>query len=81
MKPVYRFLALALTVTVVAAKGPVGLDGKNCDELKKEIADKLDAKGVKDYTLDIVATADVKEGTKVVGSCEGGTKKIVYSRK
>jgi hypothetical protein len=81
MHPVYRFLALALTVTVVAARAPAPADGKNCDELKKEIADKLDAKGVKDYTLEIVATADVKEGAKVVGSCEGGTKKIVYSRK
>ena len=81
MKPVYRILALALTLTVVAARTPVIADGKNCDELKKEIADKLDAKGVKDYTLDIVATAEVKDGAKVVGSCEGGTKKIVYSRK
>ena len=81
MKPVYRFLALALTLTVVAARGPVVVDGKNCDELKKEIGDKLDAKGVKDYTLEVVATADVKEGAKVVGSCEGGTKKIVYTRK
>jgi hypothetical protein len=34
---------------------------------------------VKGYTLEIVAAADVKEG-KIVGSCEGGTKRIIYKR-
>jgi hypothetical protein len=52
---------------------------KACEELKTEIAAKLDAKGVKSYQLDIVASADVKDQT-VVGSCEGGTKKITYQR-
>lgn len=52
---------------------------KNCDELKAEIAARLDAKGVAMYTLDIVSNADVHE-QKVVGSCEGGTKKITYRR-
>ena len=53
---------------------------KNCEDLKTEIAPKLDAKGVRNYTLTIVATGDVKEGDKVVGSCDGGTKKIIYTR-
>ena len=48
-------------------------------ELKSEIAAKLDAKGVKNYTLNIVAAEEVKD-QKVVGSCDGGTKRIVYSR-
>jgi uncharacterized protein DUF1161 len=52
---------------------------KSCDDLKTEIAGKLDAKGVKSYTLDIVAKDKDADG-KVVGTCEGGTKKIVYSR-
>lgn len=59
------------------AAAPSGF--KSCDELKASVAEKLEAKGVKNYTLDIVATADVKDG-KVVGSCGGGTKKIVYTR-
>ena len=53
--------------------------GKPCEDLKSEIAKGLYAKGVKAYTLDIVAKDKEAEG-KVVGSCEGGTKKIVYSR-
>jgi hypothetical protein len=52
---------------------------KPCEELKSEIATKLDAKGVKSYSLEIVLKDQDAEG-KVVGSCEGGTKKIVYLR-
>jgi hypothetical protein len=52
---------------------------KPCEELKDEITKKLDAKGVKGYTLDIVAKDKDAEG-KVVGTCEGGTKKIIYNR-
>lgn len=52
---------------------------KDCEELKAEIAAKMDAKGVVNYTLTIVPTEAVKD-EKVVGSCDGGTKKIVYKR-
>jgi hypothetical protein len=52
---------------------------KPCEELKSEIASKLDAKGVKSYSLEIVTKDQDAEG-KVVGTCEGGTKKIVYRR-
>jgi Protein of unknown function (DUF1161) len=52
---------------------------KACEELKTEIAAKLDAKGVKSYTLDIVAK-DADATGKVVGTCEAGSKKIVYSK-
>jgi Protein of unknown function (DUF1161) len=53
---------------------------KPCEDLKSEIATKLDAKGVKGYSLEVVdKDKEVTEG-KVVGTCEGGTKKIVYSK-
>lgn len=67
--------ALALT-TLVAAHAHAA---KPCEELKAEIAAKIDAKGVKAYTLEIVTNAEVGERI-VVGSCDGGTKKIVYTR-
>ncbi|MCY1182346.1 hypothetical protein D9M73_229050 [compost metagenome] len=53
--------------------------GKPCEELKSEIAAKLDAKGVSGYSLEIVDKG-AAAGGKVVGSCEGGTKEIVYKR-
>src|SRR2546427_13001764 len=52
---------------------------KPCEELKDEIAKKLDAKGVKGYTLDIVAKDKDSEG-KVGGTCDGGSKKIIYTK-
>ena len=72
MKKMIAFLALSMAVAPAFA-------AKNCEELKSEIAAKLDAKGVKGYTLEIVATEDVKD-QKVVGSCEAGTKKITYKK-
>jgi hypothetical protein len=52
---------------------------KPCEDLKAEIAKKLEAKNVTSYTLDVVDKG--KEGdAKVVGGCDGGTKSIVYSR-
>jgi hypothetical protein len=54
--------------------------GKACEELKSEIAAKLDAKNVTGYTLDIVE-ADKVGDAKVVGSCESGAKKITYTKK
>ena len=58
---------------------------KPCEDLKGEIAKKLEAAGVKLYTLEIVAKDKVAEGKdaaqgKVVGSCDSGSKKIVYLR-
>jgi len=50
-----------------------------CEELKAEIEAKLKAKGVEGYTLEIIPANQVKD-QKIIGSCEGGTKKISYSR-
>jgi len=77
MKTVKILLTVAGMLLVPAcgyAQGP-----KACEELKTEIAAKLDAKGVKGYTLEIVAKDADAEG-KVVGTCDGGTKKIVYRK-
>jgi len=68
------FCALVLAAAVSPA-----FAAKSCDELKAEIEAKIKGHGVAAYTLDIVPSADVKD-QKVVGSCEGGTKKIVYKK-
>jgi hypothetical protein len=53
---------------------------KACDELKGEIEAKIKKNGVDKFSLDIVdQAADAKDG-KVVGTCDGGSKKIVYKR-
>ena len=53
---------------------------KPCEELKSEIAAKIEANGVKNYTLEVVSAGQVAD-RKIVGSCDGGTKKIVYTKK
>jgi len=50
-----------------------------CDTVKDKIDAKIKSHGVKTYTLSVVAAAEVKD-QKVVGTCEGGKKKIVYKR-
>jgi hypothetical protein len=52
---------------------------KSCEELKTEIDGKLKAKNVTEYTLEIVPAGEVKD-QRVVGSCEGGKKKITYTK-
>lgn len=52
---------------------------KGCDELKGEIEAKIKKNGVEKFTLDIV-DKDAQADGKVVGTCDGGTKKIVYKR-
>lgn len=74
MKIAAALVSVALLVT------PVFAQKKSCEELKMEIASKLDANGVKNYTLNIVNADEVKDA-KVVGSCDGGTKRITYERK
>jgi hypothetical protein len=73
MKTLAAFLFLSAMAVSAHAQG------RPCEDLKTEIAGKLDAKGVKDYTLEIVAKDKDADG-KVVGTCEGGSKKIVYSK-
>jgi len=53
---------------------------KACEDLKAEIAKKLDAKGVVGYTLDAVDKGKEPADAKIIGSCDGGTKSIVYTR-
>jgi hypothetical protein len=68
-------LVVAVLLTVASPVYAV----KPCEELKAEIEAKLKEKGVKAYTLEIVPAQDVKD-KKVVGSCDGGMKKIIYQR-
>lgn len=83
MKKVALFaVVFALFPLITAAEDLVPATArKACEELKSEIAAKLDAKGVQNYTLTPVKTEEVKPEDKVVGSCDSGTMKIVYVRK
>jgi hypothetical protein len=68
-----------LAVGLLSIAGTTLAAGKPCDELKAEIDAKIKAKGATSYTLEVVDKGSVTDKT-VVGSCEGGTKEIVYQR-
>ena len=73
---------LMVAVLVLGMAGGAWAQGmrKPCDELKGEIEAKIKKNGVDKFSLDVVeSSADAKDG-KVVGTCDGGTKKIVYKR-
>jgi hypothetical protein len=53
---------------------------KPCEELRAEIEAKIQANGVASYTLEVVANDEAKDPNMVVGSCDGGTNKIIYQR-
>jgi len=67
-----KILITGLALMLFAAPA---LARKSCDELKAEIEAKVKANGVQVYTLAIVPNDQVGE-QKVVGSCDGGSKKI-----
>lgn len=70
----------AIVWAVLAAVGSTpAFATKPCDELKSEIGAKLAEKKVGGYKLDVVE-ADQAGDRRVVGSCEGGKKKIVYEK-
>lgn len=70
---------LALSLLLVIAATPALAQPKDCGELKAEIDAKITANGVAAFTTTIV-DKDAEADGKVVGTCENGTKKIVYKR-
>ncbi|EJM53645.1 MULTISPECIES: DUF1161 domain-containing protein [Pseudomonas] len=66
-------ICCALTTSALAAPKP-------CEELKAEIEAKIQASGVTSYTLEIVTNDEVHDQNMVVGSCENGTRKIIYQK-
>jgi hypothetical protein len=70
---------LTMTVLLFVSVSASAQAAKPCEDLKAEIAKKVEANSVKSYSLEVVAKDKEVEG-KVVGTCEGGTKKIVYRR-
>jgi hypothetical protein len=72
-------MTVAAAVAAAISASPAWAQRKDCNDLKGEIEAKIKKNGVENFTLDIVDKDAQAEG-KVVGTCDGGTKKIVYKR-
>ena len=52
-----------------------------CDQLKATLAARIEATGVRGYSLETVSAATpVPAGAKAIGNCEGGERKVLYRR-
>ena len=70
---------ILLAVGLLSIAGTTMAAGKSFDDVKADIDAKIKAKGVSSYTLEAVDKGSAAGG-KVVGTCEGGSKEIVYKR-
>jgi hypothetical protein len=72
--PVLQVASLLVATGAQAQANP-------CDQLKGVLAARLDASGVRGYTLETVpAGAPVSPGAKAIGTCGAGASKILYRR-
>ena len=51
----------------------------SCQEIMDKVNAKLEHKGVQDYSLKVVGK-DKETSLRVVGTCEGGKKKVIYQK-
>lgn len=71
-------------VSVLLLSIPVIATASNCDEISSNIAEKIKNNGVppSQFQLKLVPTSEAQQQIdgKIVGTCDGGQQKIVYTR-
>ncbi len=73
--------ALLLAIAALWLPAAALAEGSACDQLKATLASRIEASGVRGYTLEVVPGATpVPTGAKAIGSCEGGERKLLYRR-
>jgi len=76
MKSTIAYTALGVLVWSLSGAASAKV---SCEEVSAQIEAKIKAKGVKDFTLTVIPKDEVTD-LRVVGTCDGGKKKIVYKR-
>ena len=72
------FLPAHLAFFVLLFGSAASYASNNCESIRTQIDAKVRAAGVADFALSVVE-ASARVSGKVVGTCDLGTKKIVYS--
>ena len=73
--------ALAVALMALLATGAARPQTPACEQLKSELATRIDASGARGYALEAVrAGTPMPAGAKVIGSCESGRYKVLYRR-
>jgi len=72
---------ILLPAAALLVAGSVQAQASPCDALKTTLASRIEATGVRGFSLEAVpARTPVPPGAKVIGTCEGGATKILYRR-
>ena len=78
MKSTVFVLTIAIALPLSLATFPASAN-VTCDEVIAKIEARLANKSVTKYTLKAVAKSEATD-LRVVGTCDGGAKKIIYKR-
>ncbi len=74
-----RAVVMPVASIMLAASPQAG--ASPCEDYKAVLAARIDATGVRGYTLEVVAAdAPVPPGAKVIATCEAGARKFLYRR-
>ncbi len=80
MKSTFPIIVFAMLLCAVNGQAVGKTNGKtSCESVVAQIETKLASKGVTKYTLLIIPKEEATD-SRVVGTCDGGTKKIIYKR-
>lgn len=74
-----RALIPGLILSLTLGSAPAWAAVTSCEAIKDKISTKLAGKNVSNYALEVVAQ-DTQTKLRVVGSCEGGSKKLIYKK-
>lgn len=74
-----RLFAGLCLASAAVLPAPASAERLECSVLLEQIEGKLQAHGVRHYRLEVVATEEQADG-KVIGTCNGGTQKVIYTR-
>jgi Protein of unknown function (DUF1161) len=69
---------ISIAWTLAGASGAAGA-AQSCEDLRSQIESKISGAGVSNFKVIVVQGSEAVRG-QVVGSCELGTRKIVYQR-
>lgn len=74
-------LPLLVAIAALALPAAALAQGSACDRLKATLAARIEATGVRGYSLEAVpSSTPVPAGARAIGNCEGGALKILYRR-
>jgi hypothetical protein len=79
LPPALALAGVVATLFTMAGTASTAYGAESCDALRTQIESKIATAGVERFTVTVVDAAAQANG-QVVGSCELGSKKIVYEK-